>query len=884
MSITKPIPRCVGGVILTALAVAGVQSGARSASGIRPQAEANQKVNAAFAALPLSFEPNHGQTNARVRYLARAQGMNVFLTGSETVLALKTSERPKAGSKDARVRRAALHLKTVGGASAPRMSAEGATPGKINYLIGRNPKNWHTGISRYSRVRSQGVYAGIDQVFYGNGKQLEYDFEVAPGADPNTIRVRVDGARAVRVAHDGDLVMETAAGTLRQQKPVIYQEANGKREAVAGSYRMLAKNEIGFQVAAYDRSRTLVIDPVLVWSTYIGGTGVDQSNCIAVDENSNAYIAGSTSSPDFPVEAGAYQTDFGGGTPQLDLPRSQDILPWEAPLSPESETDIFVAKFKTDGSGLEYCTYVGGTGNDVAYGIAISPARTQTDPTWNAYITGYTTSFDFPVHALPDLTVPHATYSGGVREAYITELTDDGSGLIYSTFMGPDYNVKNKGIQVAHGIAVDDAGNAYICGYSTNDLPTANAWQPKFGGGITDAFVAGVDSECNLQFCTFLGGGPDNYSGDTNYGPGNEALYGIALDPQGYLYVTGCTSTMLNFPATGVAWQRINASRHGKYFDGIVAKYIPGGKQQVYCTFLGGSNDECGLAIAADAAGNAYVTGVTRSPGNSFPTQGNCLQGTSRGGDDAFVTKYDAIGFMRWSTYLGGQNDDQGRAIATDANGNVYITGRTVSRDFPYAKPLKNAISGFGDIFVVKLPTNGLPLVYSTYFGTNDQDMANGIAVDQYGDVYVTGYTNATTFPTTVGSFQPTFGGGDRDAFLLKITDDTVVPTKKGKISAPNIVKFGTVPLFTTMTKFLDIKNTGKGDLVGTVGTLSAPYSVAAGGGIFSIAPGKKLRVILHYVADSPVTQTAKLLITSNDPKNPNFIVKLTGKGKNEGH
>lgn len=850
-------PRCLGSVLLGGLAFTGVL-GAESQPIAKVPGKVPNRVRTAHLNVPLSFEVNRGQTDPSVRFMARGRGFDAYLTPAETVLRLKSGEgysRPRAGSesaKAAQTRKAAVvRMKMVGANTTPRVVGERKLTGESNYLRGKDRSSWIQHVSHYAQVRYEAIYPGVDAVYYGNNHQLEYDLVVAPGANPNQIRMSLDGAQKVRVDHAGDLVISTAYGDLRQHRPVVYQEVAGARKPVKGRYVLASAGDlgtptIGFELGKYDHSRPLVIDPVLVWSTFLGGSGNDTGNGIAVDGDGFVYVTGATESPDFPVTSGVAQVELRG------------------------TTDAFVSKLTNDGTALVYSTYLGGSGSDIAYGIGVNP-------TGRAFVAGVTSSRDFPIASPPTVLPAQANFAGGPTDAFVSALSRDGSELFYSTYYGGPGGAKGAGDDGAYAIAVDEPGNAYVTGYTrTERFPVLQAIQPQFGAGGQDAFVLKLSTLGVPDFATYMGGGAYNYQGGTDYGAGVDTGYGIAVDPAGFIYVTGCTSSK-NFPVYNNL-QRINRSVRSFETDAFVAKLIPGGKQFQYCTYLGGNSNDCGLAIATDAEGNAYVTGVTRS--SNFPTS-IPIRGTAQGADDVFLTKINSAGFqLMCSTYLGGADNDEGHGIAVDTVGNIYITGATTSVDFPVTRAMQGRFGGLYDTFILKVDATCRNLLYSGYFGSNNQDYGNGVAVDQNGNAYVVGTAYENTFPTTSGSFQTAFGGGDSDAFIAKITDDQIV-SEGGKIRCPKKVKFGKCPVGVTATKTFVIHNAGKQTLTGTVHALPAgPFKVDSGGGAFQLGKKGKLTVRVLCKPDATGLQGGTLYVESSDPRKPMSIIYLDVTGK----
>jgi len=686
-------------------------------------------------------------------FLSRGSHHTFFLTSTEAVMVVM-SKAPEAGpgprpkavtEKQQIVTKAVLRMRFVGADTRPRVSGLVELPSKANYFIGNDSAKWRTNVPTYAQVEYKDLYPGIDLRYYGNQRQLEHDFIVRPGADPKSIALELSGADTVEIDLQGDLVLHTAAGVIRQRKPSIYQEVNGVRTQIAGAYVIRNKHDVGFEVAAYERTRPLVIDPVLFYSTYLGGSGddfEDSSGPIVVDVSGNAYVTGITASTDFPVTSGAFQTGFGGGS-----------------------SDAFVTKLNPTGSGLVYSTYLGGNGNtgdDAGHAIAV-------DAVGNAYVTGETNSTNFP-------TTPGAfqtTFGGGLIDGFVTKLNPTGSGLVYSTYLG------GSGTELGLGAAVDVAGNAFITGQTSSpDFPTTSgAFQTAFAGGCgavaggpTDAFVTKLNvTGSGLVYSTYLGGSCDDFG---------EA---VALDVGGNAFVTGRTSPS-NFPVTSGAFQ---TGFGGGSSDAFVTKLNSNGSALLYSTYLGGNGGDDGLRIVLDSSDNAFVTGVTSS--TNFPTTPGVFQSISGGGNDAFVTKLSLLGnALVYSTYLGGSGDDDGIDIAVDVSGNAYVTGETNSTNFPTLNAVQSAIGGGYDAFVTKVNPLGAGLVYSTYLGGSASDGGFGIALDLLPNpnAYVTGRTSSTNFPTTSGAFQVMFGGGSRDAFVTKIANFVLPPPPTvGKVS-----------------------------------------------------------------------------------------------------
>ena len=694
----------------------------------------SRQAREACAKLPLSFEANLGQTDSRVRFLSRGPGYTLFLTPNEAVLV-----SGKAGSQ-------ALRMKLLGANPSPEIEGTDQLPGQSYYFIGNDPQHWHSKVPNYARVRYRAVYPGVDLVYYGNQRKLEYDFVVAPGTDPKSIGLSFQGARAIRIDHrSGDLRLDWAGSEVRLHKPVAYQTDNGKH-GVEARYVLKPGKRVGIEVGSYDPGRPLVIDPVLAYSTYLGGNAGDQGNAIAVDSSGNAYVAGSTGSADFPT-----------------------VHPLPPPNNVSRNSDAFISKLHFDSAtstlSLGWSAYLGGSRLEEGTGIAV-------DFSGNAYVTGTTTSTDFPtVHPLP--TPP---LRGQVP--FASKLSFDSAtstlSLVWSTYLGGGSR-DDEGT----GIAVDSSGNAYVTGVTISiDFPTVHPLPAPNNAlqGVSDAYVSKLSfdsttSTLSLTWSTYLGGSSIEFP------------LGIAVDSSGNAYVTGITSST-DFPTAHPLPAPNNALQSG--LDAFVSKLsfdsTTSTLSLAWSTYLGGNGIDIANGIAADASGNAYVTGLTASTdfptAHPLPAPNNALQGFN----DAFVSK---LGFdittsmlsLAWSTYLGGSNVEFGNGIAVDSSGNAYVTGVTFSTDFPTVDPLappNNALQGTQDAFVSKLSfdnaTSRLSLAYSTYLGGSGQDQGKGIAVDAFGNAFVTGSTASNNFPTVNALPAPNdvLQGGS-DAFVAKL-------------------------------------------------------------------------------------------------------------------
>ncbi len=690
-------------------------------------ASTKARVNEAYGQMPMSFEANQGQTDGQVKFLSRGSGYNLFLTEKEAVLTLAKKQKKTIGEqlKDERPEpEMALRMKLLAANPQPQVAGLTELPSRSNYFIGNDPQQWRTNIPTYAKVKYQEVYPGIGLVYYGKQQQLEYDFLIAPGADPKDIKLVFEGADKIELDPQGDLVLHTAEGQVRQNRPEIYQESGGSKRNIPGQYVLNERNEISFHIADYDPSKPLVIDPVLSYSTYLGGNNNESARGIAVDATGNVYIAGFSDAANFPT-ANPFQSSNGG------------------------DYDVFVTKLNPAGSALIYSTYIGGNNFDGATGLAV-------DASGNAYVTGDVESSNYPVTMGAFQTVYGGKGGGPLNagDAFVTKLNASGSALIYSTYLGGIFN------EQGNRIAVDASGNAYVMGQASLGFPTtAGAFQPALGGS-GDVFVTKMNAVgSTLVYSTYLGGS------------GHEAGRGLVVDSLGNAYVMGGTNSS-NFPTTAGVFQPTFAGGSGEG-DGFVTKLNPSGSALVYSTYLGGSAEEQGTDVAIDAAGNAYAVGFTQS--TNFPTM-SPLQATKSSGFDSFVTKLNATGTaLVYSTYLGGFGHDQINSIVLDSAGNACLIGNTSSSNFPVVDAFQTVYGGGSfDAFVTKLNSVGSAITFSSYLGGSGIEIGYAIAADNAGNVYVTGDTGSTNFPTA-NPFQAINGGGI-DAFVSKIASGNQAP------------------------------------------------------------------------------------------------------------
>ncbi len=818
------------------------------ASGV---AQNTTSTRAQLARLPLSFEPNRGQTDSEAVFVSHLGGGVLFLTTAGAVL--KIGNHDGAGKSALSPRPPeVLSLKLEKPNAAAKISAEQPLPGVSNYLIGNDPAKWHTAVPQFARVRYSDIYPGVDLVYYGNGNHLEYDFVVKPGADPAKIAWKVEGAVMKKNA-GGAVQIAARMHSLEFQAAQIYQTINGERRQITGSY-VLRGDTLAFEVGPYDHSRELVIDPVLSFSTYLGGSSNDRMNGIAVDKTGNVYVAGRTESVDYPVLHNI-QTYSGG-------------------------RDVAVTKFNPTGSALIYSTFVGGTSDEIGRGIAI-------DASGNAYVVGDTFSSNFPT----TVGAFQVTYAGDTTglygDGFAFKLNSGGNAFVYSTFIG------GSGGDELSGAALDASGNLYsaVITNSTNFPVTPGAFQttnPNLSlltGGALKLNATGTA----LVFSTYLGGS----------GPGVDAAYTVVIDSSNNVYVVGMTGSP-NFPTTAGAFD-ITCGTDGNcnaLFDGFVTKLNSRGSALVFSTFIGGSSGDAVTGIALDSAKNVYLYGGTDStdfpitPGSAQPIFGGasagCNPATFACGDN-FILKLNPQGSaLVYSTYLGGSGDEnysQIEGMKLDANNNAWVVGETDSVDFPLANAVQAAYGGgTEDAFVTELNSTGSQFLFSTYLGGNSTDYGTAIAIDTTGNAYVTGATSSANFITTPGAFQTQCGtdgtcnGGLLDAFVTKfklsadlsVTNSaprqvttggtityTIVVTNGGTDQATTVQMSDTTPTGTTFSSVSTTSGSCTAPVVGGTGTVKCQAASLASGANFTVT------LVLNVTAPSGSTITDKAQVTS---------------------
>ncbi len=634
-------------------------------------------LEASWGRLPLRFEANEGQLDSRVLFVSRGSGFNLSLTREGASLLFV--EPARRGMAEAAVppRSLAVDLRLVGGNAAPQVAGESpAAP--ANYFVGRDPSRWRRGVQAYESVRYDAVYPGVDLVFHGRQGRLEYDFVVAPGADPGQIELDISGADGLTVDTQGSLVISAGDRSLIQPRPVLYQEGPRGRQEVAGGY-VLHEDRVKFTVAAYDRSLPLVIDPVFTYASYYGGGGIEELFGIAHDAQGNVWATGLTSSANLPVSAGALDGAYGGAG------------------------DVFVTKFDKNWNTL-FSSYIGGTGFEQSWAMALDKAG-------NAYLVGNTRSTDFPVVG------GIQTSLSGDRDAFLVKLNPTGTQILYSTYLG------GRETDWGYFIELDSKGAIYIAGETESpDFPVRSAAQSAYHGG-EDAFVTKLTPDGAIVYSTFIGGG------------NTERAWGVRVDGKGIAYVAGQTGSP-NFPTANAFQRRFGGGR----LDAFMTAIAEDGKSFVYSTFAGGTSTDQGFAVAVDAKGNARYTGGAGN--KTFPLRQAIQPTYGGGPSDVFVLGLSKNGALQFSTFIGGSLGDAAFAMGLDAQSNIYVTGQTESTNYPVRNALQTKLGGLRDGFLTKLRPDGKAYIYSTFFGGSTIDEGTAIDVASSGLLYIGGFSD----------------------------------------------------------------------------------------------------------------------------------------------
>jgi hypothetical protein len=680
------------------------------------------KAQATLGRLPLRFEANVGQWIPTVRYAARASGYSLLLTGAGPTIALGGSQR--------------VDISLLGSSPASEIQPLDKLDVHTNYFVG--PKDrWRSDVPTYSRVLYRQVYPGIDVVYYGGQDHLEYDFTVAPGADPSAIRLRFQGADRVSITPEGDLLVEAAGRRIVQKLPLLYQGA--ARREVPGRYVMLADDLIGFSVGRYDSSKPLVIDPYLIYSTYLGGSGTDQFNAAKMDSHGYYYMVGSTSTSDLVATVGAW---------------------WSVNSGASGSADVLLVVLDTtapDPMPLRYLTYIGGTADDIAYAIDV-------DSQYHVYITGATQSTDYPIYGNAVQAAPLSLVLAWTT--FVTELDLLAGSLPYSTYFG------GTNQSFGYGIAADKNGMMYVIGTTqASDFPVTDTAYAPVLYGLQDMFLFKLDpSSTDPAYSTYMGG---------------ELLDDgrcIAIGPDGLVYFAGMTQST-QFPLAGAPY-RGTLQGGDDIVLGIMDMTQSGVDSLVYSTYFGGSDSDAVRRLTFDASGHVLMAGYTLSV--DFPITHDAVQTVAGGNGDAFVSVVDPFhpgAFLVYSTLLGGSHSDVAYDVVPDASGSLLVTGYTLSPDFPITFDAPQLQFGNGtEVFVAKIKpgTPGLAgLQFSTYLGTYGVHVATSIAVAPNGTVYVSGFS--TLGLPAVGATGLLYGGGTRDAFFLLLTQLAAQPVNSSE-------------------------------------------------------------------------------------------------------
>ncbi len=718
-----------------------------------------------FGEMPLTFEPNVGQADPSVRFFARRPEGTLLFTDQGIEIAAGRQMNGSDTTLPAQGAAPSLRLQFVGANPNPHLEGSSPLPGKVNYFVGADPSGWRTNVATYAELVYQEIYPGVSLSYVGSETGLKGTYTLSPHADPSLIRWRYVGANQVQLDQSGNLVMSLDEGNqskiqnpkseIVESAPVAWQEIGGQRVSVSAAFNLAPDGTATFPLGAYDPTYPLTIDPVLTYSTYFGGSASDAGYGIAVDAAGNIYLSGSTGSTNFPLKD-----------------------PFQPSLS--GAADTFITKLNPSGTELIYSTYIGGSDIDLANGIAIDSAG-------NVTIAGRTSSTNFPV------LNPIQPSNGGWFDLFVTRLNSGGSALIFSTYLG------GTAWDEAYSVAVDPSGNAYVTGQTgSENFPLMNPIQPVYGGSV-DAFVAKINNlGTQLVYSTFLGGS-SAFTGGADEG------FGVAADASGNAYVTGQTASQ-NFPVANAFQPEFG----GGESDAFVSKLNPDGSAFIYSTYLGGGDGglgpDGGHAIAADASGNAYITGQAGS--EDFPTR-NPIQPALNGLEDIFVTKMNSAGSeLIYSTFLGGNGsgNEFGYGIAVDPGGGVSVAGITDNNSFPLVNALQASYGGGLDAVVFRLTPTGNALSFSTYLGGSTTDRGHAVAVDASGNTYVTGWTASSNFPLA-NPYQANLSG-TTDLFLSKISDVTFATTTPAATTTSLPTSTSTTTATATLATFTPLAST----------------------------------------------------------------------------
>ena len=678
-------------------------------SNFKRDASATSKVSEGYGSLPLSFEVNKGQVSSKVAFISRGKGCSLFLTPTEAVFAIThacgapAARQPRAkspaGSQSPASFASMLHMRLIG-ANPAKMSGMEPLPGTVNYLTGQDPKQWHTDIQTYRKVLCKSVYPGVDLIYYGSQQQLEYDFVVAPGADPSRIELKFEGAKGLRVSKSGDLDVGLSAGSVRWRRPTLYQTVDGKRRYVSGGFVRKGVNRAAFVIAKYDRHRPLIIDPVFAYSTYLGGSSWDDVYGAAVDSDGYVYVTGKTNSSDFP------------GTSN----ENPFLNPW------------FVTKLDPTGTRLIYTTYAG----------SVQPTAIAVDKNGQTYVVGSTGSSSLPIVRGAQTTLPSLSHS----TAFLMEINSAGNNIVYSTYLGGS----NAIFQAANCVALGPDGTVYIGGSTdATDFPIVSAYQSvkPSAAHVSGGFLTRIDTTrsglASLIYSSYLGGTDGSLSQD-------DGITGIAVDSAGHIFTTGNTLST-TFPVVS-AYEPSKRPANLQFEYAFVTEFAADGSRLLYSTYLGGTQGALSHGIAIDSAQHAFITGETAS--TDLPVR-NAIQTAFVGESDGFAAEFDCAASgdasLVYSTYLSGERTCRPWAVAADLWGNAYITGEVSKHNAVGPTPATNA-------FLVKLAPGSGRLMYVSGIGDQAFCRATSIAVDPLGCAYIAGIVYSQNFPVTPGAFQ----------------------------------------------------------------------------------------------------------------------------------
>jgi hypothetical protein len=834
------LPRFLQRIVIATLAVTSVAMAQQS-----KVAEADKN----YGKLPLIFEANQGQTDSAVKFLVRGEGYTAFLTSNGLTLSLRSSETSISENVSAPAMSRALQLNFLGARNNSPVAGEDKQPGKVNYFLGANPALWHTNVPTYAQVRYSDIYPGIDLLYHGTDRQLEYDFEIQPGADPRAIKFEVQGAEQIKLDPQGNLLLKMADGELRLQCPMVYQQFHGRRVVVDGAYVVENSTHVSFEVKNYDASKPLVIDPVLIYASYLGGTGADQANGIAVDSTGSVYLAGTTTSVNFP---GANLGSLAQNT-----------------------NHVFVAKLNAAGTQLIYADYIGGNNADAAAALVLDSAD-------NVYVTGSTQSSNFPVINAFQSTQP------GPNPGFLTQVSADGLTLLYSTYLG------GNTFDQPTGIAIDSADEVYVAGYTmSTNFPVENAYQSAplanangaFGTyGFLTKFSVGGSS---LVYSTYFAGNLNGAQSSPNYRaikprsygaasfPPSSVISALALDANGNAYLAGATNTY-NFPTTEGAYLT-SYTVSGNTEVGFVSKFGGSGALDYSTYFYGSGTQFLTIAgVAVDAIGSAYITGEGQNY-TAFPITNTSIcnpETYTFACSQDFVAKFDPTGAtLLYSTYLGPFNYANPQAITLDSSNDAYVVAQTSSSSFQTESAIE-AYSNQNDLIVVEIDPAASTQLFATYLGGSGNDTPGGIAVDASGNIYVAGTTSSTDFPITQGAFQGQLTGST-NTFVAKIGAGSA-PTVS---LSPDILQFSPLPVgSTSQPQQVTVRNMS--NLTLTLHSISASGDFARSGNCgHSLPPAGSCTLSVTFTPSTAGTRVGSIQSSDSGTASPQ-LVSLSGIGQ----